>query len=842
MNRLLLLTAAAILSVSAAAQSLEVEYYWDSDPGLGAATTTTVPVSNDGSIQFSAPTTGLTPGRHRLFVRAYHKNGDNCHFAPTLVKDIDVFDPVRGTNLQLVEYFWDTDPGYGNATRIDIGTSGLEATLNNLSIPVANVTPGEHLLGIRAMGANRWGPTITQKVTVLPKGDNRMITLVEYFWDTDPGLGQGTLIEIETPGLEATLDNLSIPVANVTSREHLLGIRVMGANHWGPTITQKVTVLPKGDDRMITLVEYFWDTDPGFGNGTSFEITAGQDVTIDNVFIAKPAEITDELTNHVLGFRAFGNGHWGPTYMYALNTPLRYINEDDKAALTKLYTDLGGANWNGTIWTTEADYIRSDNWSGVSFNSENRVTGIDLTARGVTGNLSSTTAMSALPYMTSLNLSRNALTGDPGLFLANNQQLTSINLSYNQLDELTRTLPINATIDLSNQHRTYRNDYNYPGLESIVTKPEINVGSTMTSLALPAIWGYNHKSQQLNNHPDLYADKTTNRNIVGTLIWDESKGGYVFSGFEKHVDVDDATELVLDVIYSSDLRYSAYPAIIHFTSGDADMSGVVDVTDVQRTLVYVLGTEEYATPPISLWAANTYTTGETSRMINIQDIVCTVNIVLDNQSQSARAYMTRSATEQQDMRNYFYADGHDVMLNAQDEVGAFDLELQGVTPQQVRLALNANDWQMVTRQTAGGGTRLIVLSPTGAKLPTGITKLLSLDGDGMPIAVTATSPNAIELKAGVLGTSPTGIDEIKQHSDLRVTADHGQIILSTSMAGGQTTVSVYGAQGILLSKHHLKSLPAGQTKLPLSSEENLLIVKVQSAETGTKIFKLQTTK
>jgi len=735
-----------------------------------------------------------------------------------------------------VEYFFDTDPGIGLAT--ETSTSPDMGGNINFTVSTTGLETGLHLFGVRVMKLDHWSPTVTQLIVVPRSGSEANIHYMEYFWDTDPGFGEGTPIDI-TSGTEISFNDNKVSTDRLSTGLHLFGIRAMADNQWSPTLTQMVYIPTSGDIAVINRVEYFWDTDPGYGNATSIDITPGTEVNISDLRISTEGLGEGE---HFLGIRAMADGHWSPTLFYVKGTGSQAMNTNDLNALKKLHTDLGGENWNGDNWNLLSDLIEEGNWSGVTFNEDGRVTAIDLENRGLSGELSSLTAIN-LPLLTSLNLKRNALTGDPAPFLTQATQLALLDLSYNQLDNLSAGLSLNITsLELSNQHRTYRNDYNYPGLESIVTKPVINVGSTMTSLALPPIWGYNHKSQQLNNHPDLYADKTTNRNIVGTLIWDESKGGYVFSGYTKHVDVDDATELVLDVNYSSDLRYSAYPAIIHFTSGDADMSGVVDVTDVQRTLIYVLNTEEYATPPISLWAANTYTTGETSRMINIQDIVCTVNIVLDNQSQSARAYMTRSATEQQDMRNYFYADGHDMMLNAQDEIGAFDLELQGVTPQQVRLALNANDWQMVTRQTAGGGTRLIVLSPTGAKLPTGITKLLSLDEDGMPIAVTATSPNAIELKAGVLGTSPTGIDEIKQHSDLRVTADHGQIILSTSMAGGQTTVSVYGAQGILLSKHHLKSLPAGQTKLPLSSEENLLIVKVQSAETGTKIFKLQTTK
>lgn len=766
MNRLLLLTAAAILTVSSAAQSLEVEYYWDSDPGLGAATKTTVPVSSDGSIQFSAPTTGLAPGHHRLFVRAYCQDGDNQYFAPTLVQDVDLFD-ANGTNLQYVEYFWDIDPGFGQATRIALETPGLEATLNNLNIPVGAMSPGEHLLGVRVMGADRWSPTFTQKVTVQPKGD----------------------------------------------------------------------------DRLITRMEYFWDTDPGFGNGTSIAITAGEEVTLDNVTIPKDESITDDLSNHVLGLRAYGNGRWGPTFFFDPASPDHYVDVSDLAVLQQLYNALGGDSWNGTKWTVDSRTIRDDNWSGVTFNADNRVASIDLTNRGLTGTLSGSNAIDQLPLLTTLNLSRNALKGDPGAFLKNNQQLTSINLEFNQLDEFSGVcLPINATVNLQQQHRTYGSgsskEYVYQGLDDI-TGPVITVGQPMANLALPSIWSYSHSQQAGNQHPRL---EVRNVGVVnGYLNWDGSSNTYSFEGYGKTLAIDNSAQTVLWVYtFDNNLKNSAWPATFSFTLGDANMNGIIDVSDVQMTLDYIIGINYTGT--LGLWAANTYSTGETSRIINIQDIVCTVNLVLDGtNSGSARRRLARSAAVEE--RNCYYAEGRNVMLDAQDETGAFDMEIDGVEPDQVKLLLNGSDWQMVTRRTATGGTRLIVFSPTGARLAAGATALLQLEADGTLSAVTATSPEASPLKAVIVATSPTGINERSQSTDLQVTAAGGQLTLASASACGATTVSVYGAQGSLLLKQQLTGLPAGQvTTIALPATANLLLVKVQNAEIGTRNYKLQNVK
>ena len=88
-------------------------------------------------------------------------------------------EPVR------MEYFLDTDPGYGNGvviTNIQIGD-------NLLTFDVSTATPGPHVLSVRSQDeAGRWSATLSRSFFIDRLQD---ITYVEYFIDNDPAVGNG---------------------------------------------------------------------------------------------------------------------------------------------------------------------------------------------------------------------------------------------------------------------------------------------------------------------------------------------------------------------------------------------------------------------------------------------------------------------------------------------------------------------------------------------------------------------------------------------------------------------------------------------------------------------------
>ena len=457
-----------------------------------------------------------------------------------------------------------------------------------------------------------------------------------------------------------------------------------------------------------------------------------------------------EINTNLSAMEANTGNNYKISSTTATMTPV-YVNAEDRSVLCKLYDDFGGSEWNGTKWNISSELISGSNWSGVTFDADGRVKAINLQARGLSGSMSTATPLT-LPKLTTLNLSRNALTGDPSKYINKGTipLLTTVDLGYNQIDELGEALPKALTVTLKSQHRKYNANGTLPGLDNMSAQT-LNVGNRM-EVEVPRIVGYNHSAQTFDNIQTLKVYKRDNMGqLLGNLKWSSTYKKYYYEGYVGHptqpqVQDDD----VVLVPSGGSLENSAYPAKFHMVLGDADLTGFVDVIDVQCTLNRILNT---GSGTFSLWAANTWD----DDIINIQDIVCTVNIVLENQGDQLTS---RRRTRQADAANIFYASGRNICLSAQDEIAAFDLKLEGVNSSQIRLMLNSTDWQMQTRDT-DYGVRLVVFSPTGQTLPLGATEVLRMSADGMPVDVQATSINAEEVMAGVASNS-TGITVLEQ--------------------------------------------------------------------------------
>ena len=87
-------------------------------------------------------------------------------------------------NIERVEYYIDTDPGYGMATPVTFN-SGSDFDVN-FTVDLSEVTTGFHVLYVRVMDENGvWSLTHTRPFFVDQTAPN--ITEAEYYLDTDPG-------------------------------------------------------------------------------------------------------------------------------------------------------------------------------------------------------------------------------------------------------------------------------------------------------------------------------------------------------------------------------------------------------------------------------------------------------------------------------------------------------------------------------------------------------------------------------------------------------------------------------------------------------------------------------
>ena len=204
------------------------------------------------------------------------------------------------------EYFIDSDPGYGLATAVEspaIGSKGYSLRLDGLSA-------GAHILYVRAQDEQgRWSPTVSHPLYVKPYAG---FWRLEYFYDSnDPG--QGSATALLRP--EATVCEMlaSLPTTGLTTGAHTLNVRGMRQDGtWSDVVGQPFLVVEHVEPVVQGHLEYFIDTDPGYGLGASVAVTMGENrVAIDLANVAPGA--------HILYMRSRDEqGRWSATVSHPL--------------------------------------------------------------------------------------------------------------------------------------------------------------------------------------------------------------------------------------------------------------------------------------------------------------------------------------------------------------------------------------------------------------------------------------------------------------------------------------------------------------------------------------------
>ena len=302
------------LFTAAYGQSVQkVEYFINNDPGFNhgnivSITPGAVVVSN-----FSVDVTALSEGFHRLFVRARDADGNwsltqRRHFYKANLGG----GPPAAAPIVAVEYFVDNDPGFGQATALNVSAA---TTLDEqFVVDVTALSEGFHRLFVRARDADgNWSLTQRRHFYKANLGGGppaaAPIIAVEYFVDNDPGFGQATALNVSAA---TTLDEqFVVDVTALSEGFHRLFVRARDADgNWSLTQRRhfyKAPITPPAGSAEIVKVEYFVDSDPGFGHATDIPVT--RQPTIDEAFLL-------DITNvgfgvHTLYLRAQDTeGNW----------------------------------------------------------------------------------------------------------------------------------------------------------------------------------------------------------------------------------------------------------------------------------------------------------------------------------------------------------------------------------------------------------------------------------------------------------------------------------------------------------------------------------------------------
>jgi hypothetical protein len=287
---------------------VQMEYFFDSDPGFGNGTPISITSGPTQDVDLTIGTTSLSVGFHTLVIRAKEQSGTwgvpeyrVIYVAPGTIAE----DATIGN----VEYYIDNDPGPGNGTFIPIFTSFPHSVDLFHSIPTGSLSTGFHMLHVRAQdGDGNWGIPDSKPFYVVQGGVTSTTNIIqlEYFFDTDPGIGAATPVTF-TGGAQIDIP-LLIGTTALSDGFHSIHIRAKDVDGQWSIFEKRTFYIDQFT--QISSLEYYIDSDPGEGNGTNIAVTpAGE---IDEVISIPTTSIANG--SHTLGVRAArSDGSWGST-------------------------------------------------------------------------------------------------------------------------------------------------------------------------------------------------------------------------------------------------------------------------------------------------------------------------------------------------------------------------------------------------------------------------------------------------------------------------------------------------------------------------------------------------
>lgn len=234
MKRILLLLMCCASLAKAQPDISKIEYWIDTDPGFdNAIATTGFTGTNDLNTQILA-SSSISTGLHTLGLRSKDVSGlwSHTNVFTILVDDTTI------TWLGGIEYFVDNDPGFGNAIAFS-GFTSQQNVITQISANLpGNLSVGNHFIGIRSrLTNNKWSHTNSIPVYVADTASG-VITRLEYFWDTDPGFGNGIDSVLASPAVDIIngIFTDSVPVSFLLNSSHVLYQRSMDSRgRWSHT-------------------------------------------------------------------------------------------------------------------------------------------------------------------------------------------------------------------------------------------------------------------------------------------------------------------------------------------------------------------------------------------------------------------------------------------------------------------------------------------------------------------------------------------------------------------------------------------------------------------------------
>ena len=490
---------------------------------------------------------------------------------------------------------------------------------------------------------------------------------------------------------------------------------------------------------------------------------------------------------HCIAFnlaKGIENNYYFDDIHVIVKKPKKYalVAEEEWNLLKTIYLSMDNTDEWKQKWDFSGDIHSTASLPGVNV-EDGHIISINLSNNNLTGNFPF--ALLNLPYLRSFDVSANNLRGNIGIqttsYMDDNPTVTfaakTINISSNQFTGNLATFA-NCFADLESldasgncleevypiiSRKVNMLDISQQSISRNIPLHLANLSADFIAKEMPSIVLYNHINQTYST--DINLCLSTSNNSWSTVLTSQNdqisfpvvsaqNAYYGQSG-----DVLDV--LVLNNYYDYYYYYnygtragSTFQMALYFDNGDGNFDGQVNVLDLQTTLNYMF--EEYTEKPYNFTASNLWN----DDVINVQDAVCMVNLLLDEETSSSRKHnnVRRMNRLPISTEASVAVENGKLVINTAIPISSFDIVVSSDQEFMVESSLIEQGFNCISKQN-GNQTHLIGYSLSGAQLPTGKNVIGETSKGQITYAMLA-DENACEIPCDVNGIA-TGIQSIK---------------------------------------------------------------------------------
>lgn len=378
-----------------------------------------------------------------------------------------------------------------------------------------------------------------------------------------------------------------------------------------------------------------------------------------------------------------------------------------------------------------------------------------------------------------LNLSKNELKGNVGQLASRFKNLTALNVSNNNFSEISPAISKKViNLDYSQQEINKVLEYNYS---------KMSVRDFFEKV--PSLLLYNHKNNKQDENLVFYLYKVNDKNAIENSPYMVLDIGQDYASFmmtqTNYFETQNGALLVGKVLdkYNKEKTICSIKFKLSFDMGDCDYESGVTINDLQATILYCFNDLE--AQAFNATAADTYTDG----IINVQDVVATANIILDQDAEVEISSKTATMSMQKLSKNNneatcaIYNKNGKVILVVNEPIAALNIQ-----------ASQPTNWNLVGLglTQVEKGNKVVAYSLSSHLIPIGVYEIGTCPADSRILKADLSNEHAKPVKVNINSNVATQIavpivDRDNEHDNLlynisgqRVGKDHKGIVIVKS--------------------------------------------------------------